>query len=166
VIDSRDDDPADFAPATFDNLYARHARGLTRYVARRVRNHEATVKIVGKIWDATLVRFAKEPHPKDWNKFIWGIAKNKIADWARSSGSKPDPIYLDPVDLERVAGEVVEESGLESLKCVDEMTYPEMANVMGVSKSTVKKHVERGIRNARVSMARAGFFVRATQEVK
>jgi len=194
VIDSGDDDSADFGPITADNLYKRHVRGLTKYVARRVHNPQATVEIVGKIWEAILVRFEKEPPPEDWDKLIWGIARNKVADWGRSRKTKPDPIYLDWVDLERAAGGVVDEPRLERieeerpllealwcamnndltelqreaviLRYVDKLTYPEMANVLGTSKSAVKKHVERGIRKARISMAKAGFSVRATQEVK
>lgn len=195
MIDPPDDDSADFRPVTADGLYRRHNLGLTKYVARRVRDREATCEIVGRVWEAILVGFEKETQPKDWDKIVWGIAKNKIADWGRSRNTVPDPIYLDWTDLERVAGGVVDEPRLEKvqeerrlrealryaldndltelqreaviLKYVDRFTYPEMASIMGVSRSVAKKHVERGIRNARISMTRAGFFIRPTQvEVK
>lgn len=190
----QDDKLADFGLITLDSLYERHNRKLARYVARRVRDREATVTIVSNIWEATHVKFEKKLHPRDWHQFVWGIARNKVADWARSNNRKPDPIYLEPTDLERIASEVVDESRLERaeeeqrlrgalrkamhkdltdlqreavlLRYVEEMTYPEIAIVMKSSRSVVKKHVERGMRNARKSMAKAGFFVPSTQEVK
>jgi RNA polymerase sigma factor (sigma-70 family) len=164
---------------------------MKRYVARRVRNPEATIEIMSQIWEATYVRFEKKPPPRNWNELVWGIARNKVADWGRSRNKTPDPIYMDLDDLERVAGEVVDKPDLGEaeelqrlrrtlkhtlahdltalqreaviLRYVDELTYPEIASLMKVSRSVAKKHVERGIVNARKSMVKAGFLVQVKE---
>ena len=192
MIDSpRDDEPADFGPTTFEDLFERHDRKMKRYVARRVHNAEATIEIMSQIWEATYVRFEKKQPPRDWNKLIWGIARNKVADWGRSHNRTPDPIFMDLDGLERVAGEVVDKPDLGEaeelqrlrralrhtlyhdltasqreaviLRYIDELTYPEIASLMKVSRSGAKKHVERGIVSARKSMVRAGFLVQVKE---
>ena len=188
MIDSPRNDPlADLGPATFEVLHERNKQKIIRYVARRVRNREATIDIVSEVWEVILQRFSKLPHPDNWNAFVWGVARNKVADWRRAATQKLDPIYLEQPELDRVAGEVVDEPELGQheercrlmkalnkainseltpsqreavfLRYVDEMTIPEISNMMKVSTSVARKHVERGLKAARKSLAKAGFIV-------
>ncbi len=188
MIDSPRNDPlADMGPVTFEVLHERHSRRLILYVARKMPKHADLANLIATVWEVVLVRFETLPHPKDWNTFVWSVVNNKIVDYWREAGKPSAPIYLEQHELDRVAGEVVDEPDLGQheerrqllravektikndltdsqreavvLRHVHKMTYPEISTVMKVSRSVAKKHVERGIMAARRSLAKAGYIV-------
>ncbi|GAA2969293.1 RNA polymerase sigma factor [Actinokineospora diospyrosa] len=189
MIDSpHNDDLADAGPVTLEVLYERHNRKLTHYVARRMSyDQEATIQVVENTWEVVCVRFDEERHPRDWNAYLWRVAQNKVADWFRNSSRSPTLLHLSPDDLGKAAddrtaqadvAETAERRALRAalllairdsltppqrqaiiLRYIDELTLSEISSIMGVSRTGVKKHIQRGIANARKALAKVGYIV-------
>lgn len=181
--------PADEdCPLTFDGLYQKHHKKSFYYVARRVRSQRESLDVFQESWTAIFVRFEEGPPPENWHQFIWGVIRNKIVDHARERLKDPECMELSDLDYfaeksnlkseDPDIGEVDEQRRCREalryalkndltviqrkavwLRYVDRFTIQEIADVMKVSRSTARKHVERGIAAARKSMAKAGFLV-------
>lgn len=158
-------------PQAYATFYRRHAHAVLRYMLFRTGNAEQSAELTAEVFVAALAssrRFRRTEVPA--RAWLFGIANNKLAD-SRRRGRIEDRarrrmgaerLQVDDVALER-AEELADldrsSSGIESLvadlpaaerdavlaRVVDERSYLEVADRLGVSEATARKRVSRGL---------------------
>ena len=74
---------ADPRRAEFERLYLAHYQQITGYVRRRVAPHEAD-DVVGQVFAVAWRRLDRVPTPPDDRLWLFGVARNSVADHRRS----------------------------------------------------------------------------------
>lgn len=169
-------------PASFEELYAQHQRGLVGFFMRRTFDAEASVDLVGETFAQAFSgrRRFRGASEEEAGAYLYGIARNLLADYfrrgrverttlARLGVPRPE---LDEDSLERIehlAGvapmraivreqlEILSAAHREALqlRIVDELTYPEVAERMGVSEQTARARVSRALKALDAGLPRA-----------
>jgi len=165
------------------DLYARHARSLVAFFARRTYDAEVAVELMAETFAIVVAerhRF-RGSDPDEAVAWMYGIARHQFSGWLRHARverraltrlglAAPD---LSDVELERIdelAGsaqlraEVAAQ--LESLgnkhrdavrlRVIDEHSYEEVAARLGVSEQTARARVSRGLRALGQAVAEGG----------
>jgi RNA polymerase sigma-70 factor (ECF subfamily) len=169
----RSDDPHDFA-----RFYRRHLAAVVAYVARRLRDPEATADLVGEVFAAALAsRMSYDERKGDARAWLCTIAANEITDSVRRGQVRDacrrrlgiEPIALESTDLSRVeemaaAASLVgnAEVWIEGLpaptaaalraRVLDEREYGDIARSLKCSESVVRQRVSRGLRELRTAL--------------
>ena len=166
-------------PQAYARFYRRHAEAVLRYMLFRTGDAEQSAELTAEVFLAALVssrRYRRTRLPA--RAWLFGIANHKLAD-SRRRGRIEDRarrrlgaerLRFDDTALER-AEELADLDrsglGLEALvadlppaerdavlaRVVDERTYGEVAERLGVSEAAARKRVSRGL-------ARLAFWVR------
>ena len=158
-------------PGAFGRFYRRHSRAVLGYLLYRTRDAEQAADLTAEVFAAALEasgRYRRNGGPA--RAWLFGIANHKLADSARRRRIDVRArrklgiarIRFDDAELERVEELVdLEARGrpLEGLvddlppaereavlaRVVDERTYLELADELGISRSAARKRVSRGL---------------------
>jgi RNA polymerase sigma factor (sigma-70 family) len=161
------------ASESFGSLYRRHSDNVLIFIARRVYDREVAMDLTAETFARAFVsrrrfRGSTEAEAEAW---IYTIARRQIANYVRRGKAERRAIKklgievpsLSDEDLERIdqlagLGELREAvaTGLEelspsqrdalSLRVVEELPYPEVAERLGISEQTARARVSRGLR--------------------
>jgi RNA polymerase sigma-70 factor (ECF subfamily) len=165
-------------PEAFDALLARYQNRLFRYLVRFTADRAAAQDLFQETWLKVITRIHRYDDSRPFEPWLFSVARNLAVDHLR----KASPASLDepsaqgeakiarlgadePGSLERLLererrGQL--ERRLEelpalyrealSLRFEEEMTFEEMAQVLGAPVSTVKSRVQRALSALRRSM--------------
>jgi RNA polymerase sigma factor (sigma-70 family) len=158
-------------PEAFGVFYRRHVDAVLRYLVYRTRNAEEAAELTAEVFAAALEasgRFRTRTTPA--RAWLFGIVNHKLADSRRRRRIADDarrrlsvePIQLDDLELERVeelADLELLGAGMEKLvadlppaeqeavmaRVVDEASYAEVAEGLGISEPAARQRVSRGL---------------------
>jgi len=155
------------------DLYARHARSLVAFFARRTYDSEVAVELMAETFAAAVAgrgrfRGSGEDAAVAW---LYGIARNRYSDWLRHARVERrallrlglEPPQMSDAELERIdelAGTAVlrarvadqlgalapDHRAALQLRVVQEVSYEDMAARLGVSEQTARARVSRALR--------------------
>lgn len=162
-----------------DALYRSHARAMVTFFGRRTLDAEAAVDLVAETFAVAIAGRSSCRADGDDERAAWlfGIARNQLHGWYRRGAIERRALErvgierpaLEDADVERIdelAG-LREQRGrvaalLERLpvdartalrmRVVEERSYREMADALGVSEPTVRARVSRGLRSLAASL--------------
>lgn len=157
-----------------DALYRSHARAMVTFFGQRTLDAEAAVDLVAETFAIAIAcratcRAADVDERAAW---VYGIARNQLHGWYRRGAierralervgiERPPLVDADVERIEELAG-LREQRGrvaalLERLpvdartalrmRVVEERSYSEMAQTLGVSEQTIRARVSRGLRS-------------------
>lgn len=154
--------------ADLKSAYLLHSPELARYVRRRVGDRSAASDVVHD----TFVRMAEQPLTKvqDVRSYLYTIARNLLLDQkkqdvrrrtvamphkALSDIAEDAPSPEDAVDarlqlanLQRLVGELpLKTQQIFVLNRIDGLTYAEVARYLGISESSVQKHLALAVQH-------------------
>lgn len=155
------------------DLYARHARSLIAFFARRTYDPEVAVELMAETFAAVVAdrRRFRGRGEQEATAWLYAIARHRYSDWLRHARVERralarlglDPPQLTDAQLERI-DELAGTAALRSrvaeqldalapdhraalqLRVVDERTYEEVAARLGVSEQTARARVSRALR--------------------
>lgn len=152
-------------------LYIIYYRMMFRYVGFYVRDEDVVAEIVSDVFFAIWEKRVELPDVRNFNAFIYRIAKYKALHYLRGKNLNTIDINDIPFDLfagttsspedNLISSETVSEinSAIETLpsKCKlafkfireDGMSYKEAAELLAVSTRTLEVHVYRAVRKIR-----------------
>jgi RNA polymerase sigma factor (sigma-70 family) len=166
-------------PEAFAVFYRRHVDAVLRYLVYRTRNGEEAAELTAEVFAAALEASGRfRPRSTPARAWLFGIVNHKpsdsrrrrrIADDARRR-LRVEPIPLDDLELERVeeladlellgvgmerlvADLPVAEQEAVIARVVNEASYAEVAQQLGISEPAARQRVSRGL-------ARLAFWVR------
>jgi RNA polymerase sigma factor (sigma-70 family) len=152
----------------FAQFYRRYTDVVTAYYLRRVRHPEVAADLMMEVFAAALTRLGRPDtelpdQPANW---LFGIAHHKLIDCFRRGYAddkarrelRLEPTYLDDADIERV-NELGTPRRLSALlealprdqrqvveaRIMEERSYEEIAQDIGVSEMVVRKRVSRAL---------------------
>jgi RNA polymerase sigma factor (sigma-70 family) len=166
-------------PEAFAAFYRRHVDALLRYLLYRTRSAEDAAELTAEVFAAALAASGRfKPRRAPARAWLLGIANHKLADSRRRRRIADDarrrlrvePVAFDDLELERVeelADVELLGTGMERLvaglpdgereavlaRVVDEGSYAEVAERLGISQPAARQRVSRGL-------ARLAFWLR------
>jgi RNA polymerase sigma factor (sigma-70 family) len=165
------------------DLYARHARQLVAFFARRTYDPELAVELMAETFAAVVAdrRRCRASTPEEALAWLYGIARNRYSDWLRHARVERraltrlglDPPQLSDAELERIddlAGTAAlraevadrlhalapDHRAALQLRVVEECSYEDVAERLGVTEQTARARVSRGLRALGAAMTEAG----------
>ncbi len=166
-----------------DALYRSHARAMVTYFSRRTLDAEAAVDLVAETFAVAIASRSRcrAADGDERGAWLFGIARNQLHGWYRKGAierralqrvgiERPALVDADVERIEELAG-LREQRGhvaelLERLpanartalrmRVVDERSYREMAQTLGVSEQTARARVSRGLRSLAASLGAEG----------
>jgi RNA polymerase sigma factor (sigma-70 family) len=177
-------------PATFVELYRRHAEDLLRYFARRTLDPEAAAELTAETFAEA---FASRRNYRDTGvngvAWVYGIARHQLSRFyrtgsieAKARGSLGMNVRELPAeDYERIEELVdlapIKEALLEALatlgaeqrdalqlRVIDELSYPDVASRLGCAEAAARQRVSRGLRRIAIVLQERGLSL--TTEVE
>jgi RNA polymerase sigma factor (sigma-70 family) len=152
-------------------LYRTHARSLVAYFARRTFDAHAAAELMAETFAAAVADRHAFRGIDGGDAWLYGIARHQLSGWyrrARVERRMLAALGLDPPGLSDAEYERIEElSGLAALReevaarveelpaehrralrlrVVEERSYPEVADALGVSEQTARARVSRALR--------------------
>jgi RNA polymerase sigma-70 factor (ECF subfamily) len=175
----------------FEALYDAHYQAIAGYVLRRVAAHEAD-DVIAQVFTVAWRRFDQVPAPPGDRLWLFGVARNSIADQRRSERRRlhllarlskdavitaPVPWTPDPSgEPVRAAINALRPADREALQLVlwDELSHEEAAAVLGCSPNAFELRYRRArnaVRDAVIAMHPAsgtdqGRVIRAPQKTR
>jgi len=169
-------------PATFVELYRRHAEDLLRYFARRTLDPEAAAELTAETFAEA---FASRRNYRDTGvngvAWVYGIARHQLSRFyrtgsieARARESVGMPVRdLPAEDYERIEELVdlapIRDALLEALatlgdeqrdalqlRVIDELSYPDIASRLGCAEAAARQRVSRGLRRIAIVLQERG----------
>ena len=155
------------------DLYARHARQLVAFFARRTYDPDVAVELMAETFAAVVAGRARFRGSGDEAAAAWlyGIARNRLSDWLRHARVERralsrlglEPPQLSDAELERIdelagtaqlraqvadqlEGLAPDHRAVLQLRVVQEVSYADIAARLGVSEQTVRARVSRALR--------------------
>ncbi len=160
-------------PAGFERCYAAHYQQIAAYVRRRVPERDAD-DVIAQVFATAWRRFDQVPPPPQDRLWLFGVARNAVADHDRSSmrrsrlafrlahaaltaaapADPPDP-RCEPV---LAAMNALRPADREALRLVlwDELSHAEAAAVLGCSANAFEVRYRRARNAVRAAVARGG----------
>lgn len=162
--------------AAFDMLYARHRAPVFRYVRRQLQNDQFAEEIFQDIWMRVIKARGRYAASAKFTTWLYTLAHNRLMDYFRSIGSRPEEISLfgcdgDVVELpcEKVDGadsslvrRLIAERIMKALDALPsaqreafilqqegELTVAEIAQVTGVTRETAKSRLRYALAKLR-----------------
>ena len=160
-------------PDDISELYARHARRLVAFFARRTFDAEVAVELMAETFACVVEDRASFRGDGDDASAAWlyAIARHRLGSWLRHACVERaalarlglEPPQLSDAEIERihelagtaelraqVAGELgaltAEQRAAVQLRVVEECSYEELSERLGVSEQTARACVSRGLR--------------------
>jgi RNA polymerase sigma-70 factor (ECF subfamily) len=169
-------------PATFVELYRRHAEDLLRYFARRTLDPEAAAELTAETFAEA---FASRRNYRDTGvngvAWVYGIARHQLSRFyrtgtieAKARGSLGMNVRdLPAEDYERIEELVdltpIREALVEALatlgdeqrdalqlRVIDELSYPDVASRLGCAEAAARQRVSRGLRRIAIVLQERG----------
>ncbi|MFI5054814.1 MAG: RNA polymerase sigma factor [Actinomycetota bacterium] len=169
-------------PATFVELYRRHAEDLLRYFARRTLDPEAAAELTAETFAEA---FASRRNYRDTGvngvAWVYGIARHQLSRFyrtgtieAKARGSLGMNVRdLPAEDYERIEELVdlapIKEALVEALatlgaeqrdalqlRVIDELSYPDVASRLGCAEAAARQRVSRGLRKIAIVLQERG----------
>lgn len=177
-------------PDAFTELYRRHAEDLLRYFARRTLDPETAAELTAETFaEAFASRQTYTDKGVNGVAWIYGIARHRLGRFfrhgrvdasARRRLGMPER-ELPPEDYERIEDLIdfvpIREALAEALEAlspdqrdamtlrvIDELTYPEVADRLGCSEANARQRVSRGLRKVALMLQERG--MQLTTEVE
>ncbi|MGE5305077.1 MAG: RNA polymerase sigma factor [Alphaproteobacteria bacterium] len=152
----------------FDALYARHRASVFRYVRRHVGQDRIAEEIFQDIWMRVIKVRGRYAASARFTTWLYTIAHNRLMDYFRSVGAKPEEVPLPNDDDDDCDAAACEENGpepslirrrlaeriLEALDALPvaqreafilqqegDLTVEEIARVTGVTRETAKSRL-------------------------
>ncbi len=159
-------------PEAIGELFARHARGLERFLVSETRDASIAAELTAETF-AVVLRSARRfrgTTDEEAGSFLYGIARNLARVWRRrgrvdhAARSRLHMPVRDPADYvseveERAAADVLaprleravralpdDQRAAVELRVVDELSYCEVASRLGCSEPAARQRVARGLR--------------------
>jgi RNA polymerase sigma factor (sigma-70 family) len=180
-------------PATFVELYRRHAEDLLRYFARRTLDPEAAAELTAETFAEAFSSRGRYTKVEGVNGVAWlyGIARHQLGRFFRAGrveavarrrlGMPERPLPLDDyeriedlVDFAPIRTALIE--ALDSLaedqrqalqlRVIDELPYPEVAARLSCAEATARQRVSRGLRRLALVLQERGLHLAAEVEVR
>jgi RNA polymerase sigma-70 factor (ECF subfamily) len=174
VVISRVDDPGDWDPEAFGDLYRRHERSMAAFLLRRTRSAELAADLTSEVFAAALLAWRSGAAPRvDEQAWLYGIAQHKLIDSYRRGRVQDEarralemrPTVISDESLARIEALTAETPVLElvgglpaaqraavTARVVDEREYGDIAAELKLSEQVVRKRVSRGLARLRASM--------------
>jgi RNA polymerase sigma factor (sigma-70 family) len=169
-------------PATFVELYRRHAEDLLRYFARRTLDPEAAAELTAETFAEA---FASRRNYRDTGvngvAWVYGIARHQLSRFyrtgsiearARESVGMPardlpaedyerieELVDLAPIRealVEALATLGEEQRDALQLRVIDELSYPDVASRLGCAEAAARQRVSRGLRRIAIVLQERG----------
>ncbi len=150
----------------FDELYEENAAAVYGYLMFKLRSEELAEDLLQETFLAvyqSLERAEKIKAPKAW---ILAIAQNKMVDHLRQkkplkSLSQAEPSYRQEIDSHLFLGEILDQlAGVEQAIIyglyVEDLTYSELAGILGIPAGTVKSKAHYARKRLRQWLKEAG----------
>lgn len=160
-------------PSTFEEMWARHSRGLLQFFARRTLDPEAAMDLVAETFAAAFVgrRTFRGKTEDDVAAFLHGIARRQLSHWYRKGYARrramerlglERPVLEDDVSarIDELAHAATERDAMQEalarlsanqrevlqLRIVEERAYADVADRLGTSEQTARARVSRALR--------------------
>jgi RNA polymerase sigma-70 factor (ECF subfamily) len=180
-------------PATFVELYRRHAEDLLRYFARRTLDPEAAAELTAETFAEAFVSRGRYTQVEGVNGVAWlyGIARHQLGRFFRAGrveavarrrlGMPERPLPTDDyeriedlVDFAPIREALVDALGALTedqrqalqLRVIDELPYPEVAARLSCAEATARQRVSRGLRRLALVLQERGLELAAESEVR
>jgi RNA polymerase sigma-70 factor (ECF subfamily) len=169
-------------PATFVELYRRHAEDLLRYFARRTLDPEAAAELTAETFAEA---FASRRNYRDTGvngvAWVYGIARHQLSRFyrtgtieAKARGSLgmnvrdlpaedyeriEELVDLAPIKValvEALATLGAEQRDALQLRVIDELSYPDVASRLGCAEAAARQRVSRGLRKIAIVLQERG----------
>jgi|SRR5579875_610296 len=161
-------------------LFDQHAREILGFLARRTSDPEAAVDLLAETFAAAFEgrREFRGDDPRSERAWLFAIARNQLVDHFRSEqahGSAVRRLRIERRELtdseyerieelagtrelrESVADQVdrlpVEQQDAVRLRLIDEFSYEEVAERLGITQQAARARVSRGLRTLRAALA-------------
>jgi RNA polymerase sigma factor (sigma-70 family) len=162
-----------------DALYRSHARAMVTFFSRRTLDAEAAVDLVAETFAVAIAdrRRCRGAGREEQAAWLFGIARHQLHGWYRGGAierralervglDRPTLIDADVERIEELAGlqelrtqiaELLAHLPADAritlrMRVVEERSYREVADVLGVSEQTVRARVSRGLRSLATSL--------------
>ena len=169
-------------PATFVELYRRHAEDLLRYFARRTLDPESAAELTAETFaEAFASRGTYRDTGANGVAWVYGIARHQLGRYfragrvdagARKKLGMPERDLV-PEDYERIedlidfapiraalaeALETLQDDQREALKLrvIDGLPYPEVASKLHCAETAARQRVSRGLRRLAIVLQERG----------
>jgi len=169
-------------PATFVELYRRHAEDLLRYFARRTLDPEAAAELTAETFAEA---FASRRNYRDTGvngvAWVYGIARHQLGRFYRTGSTEararerigmhrrdlPAEDYErieDLVDLAPIRAALIEalatlgdeQREALQLRVIEELSYPDVASRLGCAEAAARQRVSRGLRRIAIVLQERG----------
>ena len=167
LIDLCNEDDADDAAAAFNTLYRRHKDYIVRVAMRFVRDHDVALDVLQDTFGYLLEKLPPVGPgitlTARLTTFLYPVAKNlaisRLRKADRHKGSEhidPDELPAAPVEQNDDLGRLLQELPIERrevlmLRFVDDLSLPEIADVLDIPLGTVKSRLHLAVRQLRES---------------
>ncbi len=153
----------EIAQALFSRLFVESRDALRRYVRRLVRSDESAEEIVQ---EAFLRTYERRDHVETPRAFLFSTARNLATDRTRRDRNSPEEVLREFGDVDAAAGAALDDELLaaESMRVLKEAiehlppqqqaaltlrlfhghSHKEIGAILGISWTTVKRHIELG----------------------
>ena len=160
----------------FDMLYARHRAPVFRYVRRQLQNDQVAEEVFQDIWMRVIKGRGRYSASAKFTTWLYTLAHNRLMDYFRSTGSRPEEVSLFGCDGDVVELPCTEKDGPDSslvrrfiaeriTKALDalpsvqreafilqqegDLTLEEIAEVTGVKRETAKSRLRYALAKLR-----------------
>lgn len=177
--DSRTDDEllvaASADPDAFGKFFDRHYDGVLRFFAARVRSPESAADLCAETLAAALAGLAQfDPARGNGRQWLYGIARNKLSRYWRDlrvSREAWERLGLTQIPLDEETANAIAKADAEAdsnallralgrlpadqalavrLRVVDELDYPQIADILHCREGAARVRVHRGLRRLQV----------------
>ena len=165
-------------PAAFGEFYLRHAHSMVEYFAYRCSDSQDTYDLAAETFAEVLQHLDRyNPNRGDARAFLHGIAKNKYRRYRRQGsvdlrartrlGMRTDTLgaddlahidqIIDLTDHGSRVGDAIDQlptvlADAVRLRVVHELSYEQVADTLGISLTSARKRVSRGLHQLAASL--------------
>lgn len=148
----------------FSNIYDKHVTKIYRFVYLKVGSPETAEDLSSEVFMRAWSSFAKSSI-KNIQAFLYGIARNVVADYYRKKGkvqfvSIEETVIVSPESLEEQASVKLDIENIQKVlkelpddhqdliiwRYIDELSVPEIMQITGKSEDSVRVGIHRALR--------------------
>jgi RNA polymerase sigma-70 factor (ECF subfamily) len=157
----------------FDGIYRTHYRSILAYFRRRVESLEDAQDLADEVFVVAWRRFEKVPQGKEARLWLYGVARNVLANHRRSRWSARrlmarvafEPIHPSAGPAEAMLAAETDHELMRAVAALrrrdrevlrlaywDELSRPEIAELLHTSRSNVNVRIHRAVRRLEKSL--------------
>jgi len=148
----------------FSKIYDEHVAKIYRFVYLKVGTQETAEDLSSEVFMRAWSSFAKPPAIKNIQAFLYGIARNVVADYYRKKGrvqvvSIEETVIVSPESLEEQASLSMDIENIQKVlkelsddyqnliiwRYIDELSISEIAQITGKTEDNVRVGVHRAL---------------------